>query len=479
MEKNINIARSKSVLVNSNIITEGHVLVGSHNTINYNNFREFEEIKKRKENIEHELNITPDNEGNKAIRLYISKKLLEVEEEENLFKDKILTLAETFSRIEINTERLKLAQTYFFNGDEHTASALLKLNELERDQKKLLESKKRTEARMKEINQQLRNNASEFLIKAQITAHEYDQPEWFDEAVRYFKKSIESFSFYENNLEFATFLHHNNKLIDSKVHYQQALKDPEVKEDERAEVYLYLGHLFSDQNDYDNALQFYEKALEIRREANKEESLNSQLKLVQILDALGVFYQKFEKLKKALSCFEEASSLLSKLKDVDEEEVALQKITILNNIGRLYQSTEVYDKAYKNYQKAIAIFDTIEARKPDAYHAEKAALIFNSAALLHEQGKKQKVAPAYQEALKIYEQLAQQNPFAFKGELIVVRLNLAAYFCNIKTDKAKSLDYAHQAIALLEESSDELPSKEGYLEIAQQVFKHWGIDENS
>lgn len=109
------------------------------------------------------LSYIPESEIEK--RLSVGNQINEIESIIENFEQDVLALAETFNRIETNTERLIQAKKFFDKGDFDKSRSVLE-NEIEQikdEQVKLLEQHEKYE---KEILPKLKQNSEEFLILA-------------------------------------------------------------------------------------------------------------------------------------------------------------------------------------------------------------------------------------------------------------------------------------------------------------------------
>ena len=185
----ISVQDSQNV-VTGEINAKGDVFVGGNKITNIYQSLEYPQLLKEIEGLEQDLKDIPLDKT--VSRLNKSKKLEEKRKQLQDFKQEVLRLAGTFSKIEINTERLKQAQQYFTQGKFREADAILKAEELSHDQEHLLNAKESKNRELEELNKQLLGNANEFLIKAQITATNFNNPNRFRDACRFYEQSIRS-----------------------------------------------------------------------------------------------------------------------------------------------------------------------------------------------------------------------------------------------------------------------------------------------
>jgi len=279
-------------VVTGEINAKGDVIVGGTKTTNIYLFPEYQPLLKEIKELEQDLKDIPPDKT--VSRLNKSEKLEEKRRQLQDFKQEVLRLAGTFSKIEINTERLKQAQQYFTQGKFREADAILKAEELSHDQEHLLNAKEGKNRELEELNKQLLGNANEFLIKAQITATNFNNPNRFQDACHFYEQSIRSYMHFDNLFEYAYFLQQHNQHNEAERYYQKAMKrfGSELDAPTRAMTLNNLGLLQSDKNEFDDALKSYKEALEIYRKLAQANPQTYLPNVAVTLINLSIFYQK-------------------------------------------------------------------------------------------------------------------------------------------------------------------------------------------
>ncbi|CAF1681225.1 unnamed protein product [Adineta ricciae] len=118
-------------------------------------------------------------------------------------------------------------------------------------------------------------------------------------------------------------------------------------ESDRAHYYHQLGLLKSRQGDYKMAIEYYEKALEIR-----EKTLPSNHPdLATSYNNIGAVYMNMGEYSKALSFYEKALEIWEKTLPSNHPDLA----TSYNNIGAVYMNMGEYSKALSFLEKALEI----------------------------------------------------------------------------------------------------------------------------
>ena len=139
------------------------------------------------------------------------------------FKVGVISLAETFQKIEIDTDRLESAKRFFDEGKFKEARAVLDTEKIRSDQKKLLQRKLELEKRSDENNEDLKNNSDEYLVLAKLTAIDFNQVDRFGKTIEYFEFSLKSNRNTENIFSYAHFLQKHNQNNRATPLYEEAL----------------------------------------------------------------------------------------------------------------------------------------------------------------------------------------------------------------------------------------------------------------
>ena len=98
------------------------------------------------------------------------------------------------------------------------------MEELIHNQEHLLNAKESKNRELEELNKQLLGNANEFLIKAQITATNFNNPNRCQDTCRFYEQSIRSYMHFDNLFEYACFLQQHKQHNEAERYYQEAMK---------------------------------------------------------------------------------------------------------------------------------------------------------------------------------------------------------------------------------------------------------------
>ncbi|CAF1194029.1 unnamed protein product [Rotaria magnacalcarata] len=128
--------------------------------------------------------------------------------------------------------------------------------------------------------------------------------------------------------------------------YQELLKNAS-SDSERAHIYHHLGYLKDQQGKYQEAVKFYEKALEIDRKTLPEDDAS----LAPTYSNIGEVYKNMGENSKALEYYEKSTKIFEISLPPNHPDLA----TSYNNIGSVYNNMGEYSKALEYYEKSLKI----------------------------------------------------------------------------------------------------------------------------
>ncbi len=359
----------------------------SGSTINYSQqivgrSPEYAEMLDQQKQLEDYLQLIPESDAEK--RSDIASKLFKLREKIDSFKADVLKLAESFSRIEINTDRLRRAKEHFDKGEITEARVVLEdaLEEMVSEKTYLLGEKKKYE---EDTAPKLQSKADEYLILAQTTALNYESPSRISDARQYFEDSIECAKVYENLFAYALFLWEHSEFSQAIDFWQWTLEIAQESSDRNGEenslgnlgnaylfigeyqkaIYFYeqalaisqingdrsgeakslgnLGSVYCSLGEYQKAIDFQERSLEIKREiSDRRGEGNSFINL-------GLAYYYLGKCQKAIEFYERG------LKISREFGIRRAEGASLGNLGLAYDSLGEYKKAIEFHEQYLKI----------------------------------------------------------------------------------------------------------------------------
>ncbi len=337
MTPEMHLENVQNVIAHSTITTDGgDVLVDGQKITNYFYSAQYQDLKKQLDELQEQFAKTqqriekyPDEEEFKTELLKIDTKRNERQNKIDDLKREVIHLAETFTKIPIKTERLRLARGHFEAGDFPAARAILDAEQMGSELDALLQQKEHIQRQHIENEDQLIDKANEFLILARLTAIDFTLSNRFRQTIGYFEQSLKAAHTVDNTFAYAYFLQKDNQFKAASVWYEEALAlyrtlaavHPEAYLPDVAMTLNNLGNLQRNQHDFAAAAASYQEALAIRRtlaEAHPEAYL---------------------------------------------PDVAMT----LNNLGNLQRDQHDFAAAAASYQEALALYRTLAEAHPEAY----------------------------------------------------------------------------------------------------------------
>jgi len=365
-------------------------------------------------------------------KLKIAGMLLEKRQELELLKESIYHLNESFSKISLNTKRLQQAKICFDAGKFREADALLNAKEIASEVEQLQVARRKKEQELDKIDTDLKDKSNEYLIKAQIWATLYSEPNWYDETIKYYEKALDTALTVEALFQYATFLHTHNQLSEAVILYEEVLqfyKSITVIKTQadlvyEALIFSMLGEIYRCTNKHTKALEANEEAFKIYGDLVADDP-QMYLPCVAItLTTFGNLFLNMNEYLKAQEKYDEALKIYSDLV-TDDPQMYLPCLALtLNNLGLLHYATNEYPKALDEYSKALEIYRNLVATDPKE-HLPCLANILNSLGVLHYAiNEHSKALKEYEEALKIYRDLVSNSTKVYGTDVAMTLNNL-------------------------------------------------------
>ncbi len=385
---------------------------------------DYQDLIKQEQRIAEFLSYVP--EENLQKRLELSRELEEHRKRIEEFKRDVIRLAEMFNAITINTERLKEAKRLFEEGKFREADTVLNVEELQKDQNALLAALDKAEQSAQAFREQLRDNATEYLIKAQTTALRFENPRRFEDACRFFEESIQSSVLVANLYAYAGFLHYHGHYHRSVKVYQRTMLELKSSLDgiTLAKVYNDLGNAQAELNDYKAAIASYQQVLDICRSTFGSDQENAGLpELGKALYNLGVLHSDHNAYELASKALIEAKQIFETSEVRDAERNALIA-AVLNAQGTLQRRKHNYLSAFDLYISSLDIYSHLAKEERTGYYVQQAAVLNNLAMAQYGLNRFDDALESYEKALKIFRILAELNPQAYLPEVALTLNNL-------------------------------------------------------
>jgi tetratricopeptide (TPR) repeat protein len=327
-----------------------------------------------------------------SLRLKQATKLEELRKKLTDFKAEVFRLHELFTRIPINTERLRRVKEHFEKGEFREADAVLKAEEIERDVERLKTEQTAAKDKLAAIEQDLADRANEFLFKARLSlvnpAAEGESK--FKRTEQYFEQALAAARTADVLHEYALFLYKHNAVSKAEPLYQEALQQDRKNAEAEPKAFLpkvattlnNLAALHYQTQAYNPALKEYEEALKIRRSLAEAEPKAFLQYVAGTLNNLGELHRVTNDYGPALKEYEEALKLYRSLAETEPKAFLPNVADTLNNLAILHLQTQEYGLALKEYEEALKLYRSLAEAEPKAF-LQYVAMTLNNLAVLH------------------------------------------------------------------------------------------------
>ena len=214
-----------------------------------------------------------------------------------------------------------------------------------------------------------------------------------------------------------------------------ALLEQTSDDSEKAHYYNQLGYAKDDQGEYEKAIEYYEKALEI---CHKNPTSN-QTDLATTYNNIGSAYYNMEEYSKALSFYEKALEIGQKTLPPNHPSLA----TSYNNIGLAYYNMKEYSKALSFYEKALEI----KQKTLPPNHPSLATSYNNIGAVYYNMEEYSKALSFYEKALEIDQKTLPPN-----HPSLATSYNNIAHVYKSMEQYSKALSYFERALDICQRS---------------------------
>ncbi len=208
-----------------------------------------------------------------------------------------------------------------------------------------------------------------------------------------------------------------------------------TNEGEKAHLFHQLGWIKDDQGKHAEAIEFYEKVLEIRQKTLPA----NHPSLATSYNNIGAVYDNMGEYSEALSYYEKALEIKQKTLPANHPDLA----TSYNNIGLVYKNMGEYSEALSYYEKALEILQkTLPANHPSL------ATSYNNIGGVYDN------MDEYSEALSYYEkalEIKQKTLPANHPSLATSYNNIGLVYKNMG-EYSKALSYYERALGISQRS---------------------------
>lgn len=287
----------------------------------------------------------------------LNRKRDSIQKIEAKFRTDVLRLAALFDQVEVNSERILIAQRLFEEGQITEADAILRVGEMQTETDQLLAKRARLKDTQQETDSLLTVKSEEWLTKAILTEIKHDLENWQDSVLYYYQQSIRCKERFTNLLNYAGFFYQHNQLDSAELYLDRLVTQfgEEFTVEENIAIYDFFGRLYTLQNQDHSAEEAYLKALSFIQERESSDGDSLLDFKSHLLGNLGVIYRSQGRLDLAEQYQLESLHLTRQV--LVDDTISWQEDLAMNhsNLGEVYRSQGNYDLALEQYRRALQI----------------------------------------------------------------------------------------------------------------------------
>ena len=236
------------------------------------------------------------------------------------------------------------------------------------------------------------------------------------------------------------------------------LLEQKYDENERASHYIQLGYITKTIGDYEKALYYYNKGLEIQQKILSP----NHLTLGITYNNIGTLYYSIEQYSKALTYYQKGLEIREKNLSPDHPHLAI----LYNNIGSVCDKMGEYSKALMFFKKVL----TIEQKFFPPNHPTLATTYSNIGGVYYSMKEYSKALPFYEKDLKICEKtLPPYHHF-----LATSHANIGSLYLSMR-EYSKALPYLEHALEIYQHAfppgHHHIQNTEDDIKIAREKIK--------
>lgn len=447
---------------------------------------EYGELLEQLEELEEMLEDLPESKEEK--REKYRQKIAKHQEKIEQYKQDVFRLAERFSQITINTDRIKRARAFFEDGKFGEADVVLNEAEIEEEQTSLLQASSRKKSELEKLQTQLKENAAEFILKAQTTLLQLDDAEnRISRACGFYEKALESDRSGETLFDYANFLQTYRLFDDAMKHYGEALnifRKETIDDPNRglavSNVYYNMANIKALHYDKDGAVELYQLALEVQKALimtypNIEEVLEMNvgvsnrvadvmmvhydfegavqmlehalqtgkelcemnpahdLTLALSLNNLGKLHFTVGNDRDAFGLFDQAMTIfVQRHQETNDKSLLPHMAKLQGNLGVIIERHEGFEQAERLLTNSTGLFRMLMEEDPDKYLADYAHSLNNLGVMYLRAKRLEQSTETLSESLSIYRNLTPHNPEVYLPQVALTLGNLAKTYMGLE-----------------------------------------------
>jgi len=432
----------------------GLIVTGTGNTINttqiFGKSPEYAELKKRLDGLATAITKKAERcdkytdpvakEDCRAELIALNTERDSVQKIETRFREDVIRLAETFSKIELNSERLRLAKQFFDEGKIREADNVLNAKEMKTEGDALLAEKAREQEKLRRTDSLLRIKADEFALKARLKATDYADSLRYDSAQIYFEQSWKYAETGVNLWDFAYLLWKDRQPQLATIYFEKALQLSRSELAVEAAVSVNLGNTYSEINEVEKAEKMYLQALDIFERLSKTYPTKVDQDIAMVTMNLGNLYLNLQKMSEAEKMYLRALEIFERLAKLNSAQFEPDLAMTAMNIGTFYFSIQKMEEAGKMYLRSLDIFERLAKSNPAQFEPDLAMLFLGLGQYYSNVQKMEESEKMFLRSLEIYERKVKVNPARYEPELALTTTNLGDfYYLNQKVEESEKM----------------------------------------
>ncbi len=357
-------------------------------------------------------------------------------------------------------ENYRKAYDYFSRGDLDSVQILLQydaiVKDIENAQEKHAAGKAmETAGKMaqEQAQQTIGSKVKELMLLAKTQAIENKH----DAANKTYKQAVATDSLNSDNVfEYARYLQKQNQLQQAEKLYEHLLTL--VKTDHvKSSIYINLGQLYTDWNNFNEADKYLNQALEICERLAKDNPQVYEVDLAATLNNLGTLYKHKANYAEAEKYYMRSLNIRERLSNSNADNHRADYAATLNNIGLLYYDKNDNQNTEQYFLQATEIYTQLAKINPQNYEP-KLSICLNNLGIIYTY--KQNYVAAQQYNMQAYDirmRLAKANPQSYEP-LIAQSMNNLATLYSKENKYTEAEKYYLQTSALYEQLTTTNPN---------------------
>lgn len=427
---------------------------------------------------------SPDSTDWATLRHQLTK----IEEHIYAFKIDLLEYARTIHRVESSTSGiLRMAKEQLYAGQLDRTDAVIQVDQLQLNQEQataFLEIRQN----LTDVYHKLMINAEEFLVKAQLTALNYDLPDRFSLTIRFFESSVTSARRAKPHVSvqieclgaFGRFylIHkHNNAAVPL---YEEAIVLAQQMVLQKADEYRptvaslknHLAGLYTERGEFTKADSLYQEALDMFKFLAEKDNIAYWFNVINVMNNLAGNYLKHGKHAKARRYYGYCLEVFDNPVFSTEKEYAILKARGLGNIAVFYRDQKDYEQAIALGRESVAIYRSLIEQDDTLDEMAGLALSLNNLAVAHKENHNEKEAEnIYRECYELLCEIAERNPELIQDDLAVVLINTANAWMDF--DKVEeALTVFEEALSIMRKQNQRDP--ESFSPLLAVLLQNYG-----